>query len=98
MTPTVLLALIERMSPQELINNIGSLSKAAAMDQPQLKVGLIEQKLDAAKTANRVSAFKAETAIAASNVSGEVKAKARTDCADAQVKGQRFDQRLPTPF
>src|SRR5215207_7015518 len=32
MTPTVLAALIERMSPQELINNVGSLSKRGAME------------------------------------------------------------------
>ena len=86
MTPSVLAALIDRMSPQELINNIGSLSKRGAMDQPQLKV-LIEQKLDAAKSAKRVSAFKAETAISAANVSGEVKAKLE-QIADAQVKAK----------
>ncbi len=34
MTPTVLLALIDRMSPQELINNVASLSKRGAMEQP----------------------------------------------------------------
>ncbi len=37
MTPTILLALIERMSPQELINNIASLSKRGAMENPDLK-------------------------------------------------------------
>jgi hypothetical protein len=86
MTPTVLAALIDRMSPQELINNIGSLSKRGAMEQPELKA-LIEQKLEQAKTATRVSAFKAETAIAAANVSSDVKAKLE-QVADAQVKGK----------
>ena len=37
MTPTVLLALIERMSPQELINNIASLTKRGAMENPDLQ-------------------------------------------------------------
>src|SRR5262249_37835515 len=31
MTPTVLLALIERMSPQELINNLAALKRRGAM-------------------------------------------------------------------
>jgi hypothetical protein len=48
MTPTVLAALIDRMSPQELINNVGSLGKRGAMDQPELKE-LIDRKLDEAK-------------------------------------------------
>src|SRR5690606_13362553 len=37
MTPTVLLALIEQMSPQELINNLGSLKKRGAFDNADLK-------------------------------------------------------------
>ncbi len=62
MTPTVLLALIERMSPQELINNLGALRRRGAFDNPDLKA-LIEAKLQEAKTADRVSAFKAEEAM-----------------------------------
>src|SRR5258708_39168937 len=50
MTPTVLLALIERMSPQELINNLAALKRRGALDNPDLK-SLIEQKLDEAKSA-----------------------------------------------
>ncbi len=37
MTPTVLLAIIESMSPQELINNLGSLKRRGAMDNADLK-------------------------------------------------------------
>jgi hypothetical protein len=96
MTPTVLAALIDSMSPQELINNIGSLSKRGAMDQPELKA-LIEQKLEQAKGATRVSAFKAETAIAAAKaagatVSSDVQAKLE-QVADAQVKAKGAIQR-----
>ena len=50
MTPTVLLALIDRMSPQELINNLGALKRRGAFDNPDLKA-LIEAKLQEAKTA-----------------------------------------------
>lgn len=86
MTPTVLLALIERMSPQELINNLGSLKKRGAFDNADLK-SLIEEKLEAAKTSKRVSAFKAEEAIRAADVSQEVRAKLEA-VADAQVKAK----------
>ncbi len=87
MTPAVLAALIERMSPQELINNVGSLSKRGAMDNPELKA-LIEQKLETAKSASRVSALKAQTAIdAAPQLSSDVKLKLQR-VADTQVKAK----------
>ncbi|NOX54356.1 MAG: VWA domain-containing protein, partial [Planctomycetes bacterium] len=86
MTPTVLLALIERMSPQELINNLGALKRRGALDHPDLKA-LIEEKLEEAKTAERVSAFKAEEAIRAADVSREVQEKLES-VADAQVKAK----------
>jgi hypothetical protein len=86
MTPTVLLALIDVMSPQELINNLASLQRRGAMDNPDLKT-LIEQKLDAAKTGARVSAFKAEEAMKAANLSADVRQKLEK-VADAQVKAK----------
>ena len=88
MTPSVLLALVDRMSPQEVINNVASLSKRGAMENPDLKA-LIERKLDEAKTATRVSAFKTGKALdaAGASVSAEVKAKLE-QVADAQVKAK----------
>jgi len=86
MTPTVLLALIERMSPQELINNLGALQRRGAFDNADLK-SLIEAKLALAKTAGRVSAFKAEEAIKASDLSDEVR-RTLEEVADAQVKAK----------
>jgi hypothetical protein len=88
MTPTVLAALIDRMSPQELINNIASLTKRGAMSNPDLKAR-IERKLDEARTADRVSAFKAGKAIESTGakVSADVKAKLE-GVADAQVKAK----------
>src|SRR5205823_1766251 len=41
MTPTVLVALIDARSPQEMINNLGALQKRGALDNPDLK-GLVE--------------------------------------------------------
>ena len=86
MTPTVLLALIEVMSPQELINNLAALKRRGAMDNPDLK-SLIEQKLDAAKTGARVSAFKAEEALKAADLSADVRQKLE-QVADTQIKAK----------
>ena len=91
MTPTVLLALIERMSPQELINNLGALRRRGAFDNPDLKA-LIEAKLQEAKTAERVSAFKAEEAMKAADLSDDVR-RTLEEVADAQVKAKgRIDR------
>ncbi len=86
MTPTVLLALIERMSAQELINNLGSLQKRGAFDNADLKA-LIESRLDEARTASRVSALKAEEAVKAADLAPEVRAKLER-VADTQVKAR----------
>ena len=86
MTPTVLLALIEVMSPQELINNLAALKRRGAMDNPDLK-SLIEQKLEAAKTGTRVSAFKAEEALKSADLSADVRKKLE-QVADTQVKAK----------
>ncbi len=71
MTPTVLVALIQNMSPQELINNIGSLKRRGAFDNPDVKK-LIEDKLEKAQTSERVSAYKAKVASKAAGVSDDV--------------------------
>jgi hypothetical protein len=79
------------MSPQELINNIASLKKRGAFDSPEIKA-LIEEKLEQAQTAGRVSAFKAGKAIEAAPVSAEVKAKLEK-VADTQIKAKGRIQR-----
>jgi hypothetical protein len=84
MTPTVLVALIEQMSSQELINSLGALKRRGALDVPEIQ-SLVEAKLAEAKTADRVSAMKAEKAIEAANVSGDMR-KALEDVADTQIK------------
>jgi hypothetical protein len=71
MTPTVMVALIDRMSPQELINNLGSLKRHGALDNADIKV-LVEAKLEAAQTDQRVSAYKAKIAAEAAGVSQDV--------------------------
>ena len=65
MSPPVIAALIEVMSPQELINNIGSLTKRGAMENADLKA-LISEKLKEAKTTTkRVAALKSLEAVKA---------------------------------
>ncbi len=86
MTPAVLVALIEQMSPQELINNLGSLRKRGAMNAQEIRE-MIESKLESAKTDSRVSALKAQQAIQSAGVSEEVK-KGLEDVADTQVKAK----------
>src|SRR5215470_117719 len=60
-TPALLVALINAMSPQEVINNMASLKRRGAMDHAEVKA-LIEAKLAEAKTDKRVSTMKAKKA------------------------------------
>jgi hypothetical protein len=85
-TPKVLSALVGRMSPQEVINNLNVLKKHGAFSNDEVKA-LVESKLESAKTATRVSAFKAEKALETVPLSAEVKAKLE-GIADAQVKAR----------
>jgi hypothetical protein len=86
MTPTVLVALIEAMSPQELINSLGSLRERGALDNREVKA-LVEAKLAKAQTAERVSAYKAKVAIEAAGVTGEVAQKLEA-VTEAQVRAK----------
>ncbi|HLO85431.1 MAG TPA: hypothetical protein VK203_10560 [Nostocaceae cyanobacterium] len=73
-TPTVLVALINSMSPQEVINNLKSLQTKGAMDNPEIKA-LIDEKLQAAAKSDRVSAFKATVAADATQLDAQTIAK-----------------------
>ncbi|MDJ0797705.1 MAG: hypothetical protein QNJ51_12980 [Calothrix sp. MO_167.B12] len=74
LTPTVLVALINSMSPQEVINNLKSLQSRGAMEHPEVKE-LINGKLDEASKSNRVSAFKAQVAADVTQLDTETAAK-----------------------
>lgn len=86
MTPTVLLALVEQMSSQEVINNLASLKRHGAFENVDIKAA-IEAKLEEAKQSKRVSAFKAEEAIKAAGVEDDLKQQLE-EVADAQVKAK----------
>ena len=60
-TPMVLVALINAMTPQEVINNLKSLKAKGAMDNEDVKA-LINEKLEKAKKDTRVSALKSRVA------------------------------------
>jgi hypothetical protein len=84
LTPTVLVALINSMSPQETINNLKSLQVRGAMEHPQVKA-LIDGKLEEATKSNRVSAFKATVAASVTQLDAETTAKLEK-VANEQVK------------
>jgi hypothetical protein len=71
LTPVVLVALINQMSPQEVINNLGSLKRRGALGHAEVKA-LVDQKLAAAASDKRVSAFKAMKAAEVAGVSDQV--------------------------
>jgi hypothetical protein len=63
LTPSVLVALIDVMTPQEAINHLAALKRRGAFDHPEVKA-LIEAKLQAAEGDKRVSTLKATRALA----------------------------------
>ena len=83
MTPAVLAALIDVMTPQELINTLGALRRRGALDHPDL-AALVGRKLAAAKADRRVSAYKADVAAGAA----PELAAALAEVTDARVKAR----------
>ncbi|NEP43487.1 MAG: hypothetical protein F6K35_31380 [Okeania sp. SIO2H7] len=84
LTPTVLVALINSMSPQEVINNLNSLQKRGALEHKEVKA-LVDEKLEAAQKSDRVSAYKARVAADAAKFDAETAAKLEK-VTDEQVK------------
>jgi hypothetical protein len=84
LTPTVLVALINAMSPQEVINNLKALKSRGAFEHPEVKA-LVDEKLALAAKSDRVSAFKARVAADVAELDEET--VARLDrVADEQVR------------
>jgi hypothetical protein len=74
--PEVVRALVETMTPQELINSLAALKRRGALEDPAV-AELVEHKLAAARADNRVSAYKAEVAARAAGASGELAERLR---------------------
>ncbi len=86
LTPTAMVALVDAMSSQELINHLGALRRHGAFDDEGI-TALIHEKIEAAKKDERVQAFKAEVAAEAAGVSDEVKKKL-TEVTEARTKAK----------
>jgi hypothetical protein len=84
LTPTVLVALINSMSPQEVINNLKSLQARGVMENPQVKA-LINEKLDQARGDERVAALKARVVADTAALDAETVARLER-VMDEQVK------------
>lgn len=86
LTPTVMVALIDAMTPAEVINNLKSLKARGAMEHAEVKA-LIDAKLVAAQADTRVSAFKARVAVDASDLDTATVARLEK-VMDAQLKSR----------
>lgn len=83
-TPTVLVALINSMTPQEVINNLQSLKSRGAFENREVKA-LIDEKLASAAQSDRVSALKSKVAAEATQFDRETVERLNR-VADAQIK------------
>lgn len=86
-TPSVLIALIDAMSPQELLANLAVIKREGAFDNPEIKE-LIQTRIKEVQkvSRNRVDAFKGDIAAAAvADLDDETK-KLVQDVTDAQLK------------
>ncbi|MEM9068801.1 MAG: hypothetical protein AAGE52_09855 [Myxococcota bacterium] len=84
LTPVVLVALLDAMTPQETINHLKALERRGALAHPAVKK-LVDKKIAEAKSDKRVSAYKAKVAAAAAPVDSAM-ASALSEVTEAQVK------------
>ena len=84
LTPTVLVALINSMTPQEVINHLKSIQARGGMDHPEVKA-LIDAKLEQAATGKRVAAFKPQVAANATKLDNDTVTRLE-QVTNAQVK------------
>ncbi len=92
-TPALLVALIDAMSPQEVINNMAALKRRGAMDDKDVKA-LIEQKIAASATDKRVSTMKAKKAIEVAQLDEETE-RILTEVTDRRV-ADKVEIKRPT--
>lgn len=84
-TPAILTALVNSMSPQEVINNIASLEEKGAFKNDALK-GIIEKKLEQAQKSKSVATLKSKTAVSTGRIKDEGITQKLVDVADEQVR------------
>lgn len=84
-TPTVMVAQVEVMSPQELLQNLASLKARGAFDNPDLKKMIMDKMAKIKKQKGRVDALKGAAAAKAVDLPADV-AAAAVEVTDAQLK------------
>lgn len=83
MMPSVMIALINNMTPSELVNNLNSLKRRGAFENPEVK-HLIEEKLEKTKSYARATTMKAK--VAADIVGDEDVKKKLEEVVDTRIK------------
>lgn len=96
LSPPVLIALVDVMSPQELINNLSSLKRRGALDNQDVRA-LIECKLEQARTDSRVSALKTRQAMQSANLDGDLSKKV-AEIGDVKIKAMGEIKRTTALF
>lgn len=86
MTPTILAALIDRMSDQEILVNLGALKKRGALDNKDLRE-LVNSKLKKVKKSKKVDALKAVKTAETAGVDSKM-AKELVEISEAQLKSK----------
>jgi hypothetical protein len=84
-TPSILIALINSMSPMEVINNMASLEEKGALENKDTKA-LIREKLKKAEKTKNVATLKSKTAAKTGRIKDEETLEQLDKVADAQVK------------
>jgi hypothetical protein len=95
-TPAILVALINAMSPAEVINNLNAIKARGAFDNADVKA-LVDAKLAEATSARRVSAFKALKAAEVASVDAETVERLER-VANAQVRRKATIRRSTALF
>jgi len=83
-TPMIMVAMLNNMSPQDVINHLGMLKRYGCMNNEDVKT-LIMEKLEAAKDNKRVHTMKTKVAAQQAGVDKDIE-KALTDVADTKIQ------------
>ncbi len=95
-TPAILVALVDAMTPAEVINNLNAIKARGALDNPDVKA-LVDAKLAEAATSKRVSAFKALKAAEVASADAETTEKLER-VANSQVRRKATIKRSTALF
>jgi hypothetical protein len=92
-TPMIMIAMLNNMSPQDVINHLGMLKRHGCMNNEKVKA-IIMGKLEEAKKNDRVHTMKTKVAAEHSQADGEI-SQALSDVADTKIQ-QKGEITRPT--